>query len=246
MKRLLTILPILSLALAGCYREPYADAYITPNPAYVGEEISYTNISHAANYVEWNLGDGTTSTAYNVLHYYNDPGFYNVDLKAFGTKGDVNIASFVVEVIGSEVKIIVQLWTDVSEPDGYLLPEASVILYPTLDDWINQTNAVGERFTNQYGECIFSGLSNQRYYVDVWEQNHHNYWLAEEDVGWIETQVLEGIYDHTFVAFVDYDENMKKSAMVTRPESREMLKQEGNSNSKRDLKINKITKSKKK
>ncbi len=45
MKRLLTILPILLLAVAGCQREPYADANITPNPAYVGEDIEFTNLS---------------------------------------------------------------------------------------------------------------------------------------------------------------------------------------------------------
>jgi hypothetical protein len=246
MKRLLTISAILSLALAGCYREPFAEAVISPNPAYVGEEVSFTNISYAANGVEWSFGDGTTSSVYNVIHYYDDPGFYNVDLKAFGTKGDVNIASYVLEVIGSEVKIIVKLWTPEGEPEGYLLEGASVILYPTLDDWIDQTNSVGERFTNQYGECIFSGLSNRRYYVDVWEQSHHNYWLAEEDVGWIETQQLEGLYDHTFIAYVDYDPDMKKSAMTARPDSREMLKKEGNTNASRNLKINKVSKPKKK
>mgnify|MGYP001271698686 CR=1 FL=1 len=37
MKRLLLILPILLLLLAGCHKDPYADAIITPNPAYVGE-----------------------------------------------------------------------------------------------------------------------------------------------------------------------------------------------------------------
>ena len=244
MKRILTILPILSLVMAGCLREPFADAFITPNPAYVGEDITFTNISENTDYVEWEMGDGSTSSSFDVIHYYNDPDFYDVNLVAFGVKGGVHSSSFIVEVIGSELKIIVQLWTPVDEPDGYFLEGASVILYPTLDDWVFQTNPVAELFTNTAGECIFDGLSYQRYYVDVWEANHDNYLLAEEDVAWIETQELPGAYDHTFIdhtfiAYVDYYENGKKS--TSRSSSKEKVLQEGFQGEKRDLKINKIT-----
>ncbi len=240
MKRLLTILPILSLALAGCIKEPFADAIITPNPAYVGEDIEFTNITDNTDYVEWEMGDGSTSSAFNVVHYYNDPDFYDVKLTAFGVKGGVHSSSFIVEVMGSELKIIVQLWTPDGEPDGYYLEGASVILYPTLDDWVNETNPSSELFTNSAGECVFDGLSYQRYYVDVLEANHDNYLLAEEDIGWIETQELPGAYYHTFIAYVDYYESGKKS--TSRSSQREMVMQEEFKGEKRDLKINKITK----
>ena len=240
MKRLLTILPILSLALAGCIREPFADAIITPNPAWVGEDIEFNNISDNTDYVEWEMGDGSTSSAFNVIHYYNDPGFYDAKFTAFGDKGGAHMSSFIVEVIGSELKIIVQLWTPVGEPDGYYLEGASVILYPTLDDWVNETNPSVELFTNSAGECVFDGLSYQRYYVDVWEANHDNYLLAEDDIVWIETRELYGADYHTFIAYVDYYEIGKKS--TSRSSQREMVMQEEFKGEKRDLKINKISK----
>lgn len=211
MKRLLTILPILALIIAGCSREPFADGIIEPSPAYVGEDVVFTDLSTNTDYVEWDFGDGYSSSDYQAYHYYVDPGFYDVRLRAFGTKGGVNTASFVVEVWGAELKVVVQLWTPADEPEGYYVQGASVILYPTLDDWINETNPVGELFTNQYGEVTFTDLSYQRYYVDVWEQNHDNYQLAAEDVGWIETQMLEGAFFQTFIAFVDYYPDGKKS-----------------------------------
>jgi len=243
MKRLLTILPILTLAIAGCYREPYADAIISPNPAYVGEDINFNNISSNTEYTEWEMGDGSTSTAFNVTHFYYDPGLYDVTLRAFGSKSDVNIASFVVEVIGSELKIVVQLWTPIDEPEGYYLEGASVILYPTLDDWKFETNPVAELYTNTAGECTFDGLSYQSYYVDVWEQNHHNYWLAEDDVEFIETQELHGAYYHTFIAYVDYDPGTKKSASTSasRSAQKEWIMLQGPKGEKRDLKTNKIS-----
>ena len=211
MKRLLNILPILALLIASCNREPYADGDIQPNPAYVGENVTFRDFSSNTDYVEWDFDDGYTSSNFIATHYYVDPGFYDVKLRAFGTKGGVNTASFSVEVWGAELKIIVQLWTPANEPEGYYVQGASVILYPTLDDWINETNPVGELFTNQYGEVTFANLSYQHYYVDVWEANHDNYQLAAEDVGFIETDPLKGAYYQIFIAYVDYYPDGKKS-----------------------------------
>jgi PKD repeat protein len=220
MKRLLIILPILSLVLAGCYREPYADAYITPSLAFVGEDIHFTNASVNTDYVEWDMGDGTTSSAYNVNHFYYDPGSYYVNLRAFGHSNGVSVASFVVDVIGSEIEIVVKEFFD-----EYYVEGASVVLYATYDDWLNFENPVGEeQFSNQYGECYFSNLSYHKYYVDVWEASHDNWYLGEDNPEqWIETQQLPGGWDHTFIAYVNYYEpTAKKSASLTRPATREL------------------------
>ena len=132
------------------------------------------------------------------------------------------------------------IWTPEGEPDGYYIEGASVILYPTLEDWRNETNPVDEQFTNYAGECFFEDLSYQSYYVDVWEADHDNYTLAAEDVGWIETQELHGLYDHTFVAYVDYYSSAKKS--TSRAGQKDLMMMEGSKGDKRPLKINKITK----
>ena len=214
MKRLLLILIVLPLLATSCYDEPYADASITPNPAYVGETINFLNLSQNTGDVEWDLGDGGTSSSNNLDYFYYDPGTYNVKLKAYGDKNYVDFATFPVEVIGSELTVVVRLWTDIDagEAPGYLLPNARVRLYPTLTDWNEETNMAVEGFSNSVGEVTFDNLSYQRYYVDVWEANHDNYTLAGEDVGFIETAELEGIYYWTFDALVDYYPNGKKSA----------------------------------
>ena len=212
MKRILTILPILSLIVMGCKREPFADASISVNPAYVGEYVTFKSYSTNTDYVEWDMGDGYTYDLPEIDHYFVDPGWYDVQLKAFGVKGGVDVAIFPVEVIGAELTVVVRLWTDINEPLGALLPDARVRLYPTLTDWEQETNLVVEAYTDSYGECTFDNLSYQRYYIDVMKGTFYdNYTLASEDVGWIETDMLEGIYLWTFEAMVDYYPGGKKS-----------------------------------
>lgn len=236
MKRFLTILPILSLLVISCNREPIADAIISPNPAYVEDLINFTNVSVNADHFEWNFGDGTTSTAFNASHAYSDPGLYLVTLKAFGRKGGVSTATFEVDVIGSQLKVIVREYEQ-----EYYVPDASVILYPSLQDWIDETNPVDEQFTNANGECMFTGLRYQRYYVDVWEQDHDNYTLAAESVDWIETQLLEPGYDHTFVAWVDYYPPAAKKS-TSRMKQKKQMMEEGGKDEPRQLKPNEFSK----
>jgi len=239
MKRLLYILPILVTIIAGCQREPYADGIITPNPAYVGEDVEFRDLSLHSDAVDWDFGDGTGSSNYVAYHRYIDPGYYDASLRAYGTKGGVNTWPFTVEVIGSELTVVVQLWTPEGSAPGYFVQGASVILYPTLDDWIDQTNPVGELFTNQYGKCTFTDLSYQIYYVDIWEANHDNYTLAADDVAFIESPMLLGTVLWEWTFYVDYYPDKKKS--TARSADRKEMMEQGAIGPKRELKKNYIT-----
>ncbi len=222
MKHLLTILAALSLIATACQKDPIANASITPMPAYVGEDITFTNLSSNTDYTEWDMGDGSTSIAYNVIHSYYDPGTYTVNQRSFRDKGGNSSASYMVEVIGSELKIIVQEYFDVGAEPGALIPEAEIYLFYTLEDWDTGDIglATGPFYTNDYGEVTISNLSYQMYYVDAYYRSGNTGWnnwiLGGEDKYWIETQPLTGWEYHTFVAFVDpviYEE--KKSASAT-------------------------------
>lgn len=222
MKHILTILPILSMVLTSCYKEPYADALIYPNPAIAEEIITFKNLSSNTNAVEWDMDDGYYYSSFNVTHYYDTPGFYYVTLKAFGRSSGVSVATFEVEVIGS-LKVIVKEFYD-----EYTVSNARVRLYPTLADWDNETNLVAELYTNDEGSCIFTNLGYQRYYVDVFETWHDNYALGTEEGGeqWIETPLLDPDFYYVFTAYVDvYDTPAKKSATGT-IEKKQMLKEE--------------------
>jgi hypothetical protein len=237
MKRLLIILPILSLLVTACYQEPYADAYISPNPAWVGEDITFTNLSHNTDYSEWTMGDGSSSSSFNVIHFYYDPGYYDVTLRSYGRKGGINVASFEVEVVGSELKVIVKEFVE-----EYFIEGAEVTLFYDYDAWKdwNFDRATETQISNRYGECYFSNLSYQKYYVDVYyrvgNEGYSNELLGFEDpTRWIETPALYGAYDpHIFFAYAEavYFEGLKKSADKTaissggRPAERHELKRQ--------------------
>lgn len=229
MKRLFYIIPILSVILTACHKDPYANATINPNPAWVGEDITFTNLSTDTEYSQWDMGDGTAATSFNVVHYYIDPGQYEVTLNSYGknNKG-VSRATFIVDVTGSELKIVVKEYFD-----EYFIEEASVVLFASQNDWYeaDYDKIVGdEQFTNSIGECWFEGLSSQMYYVDVYyrvgNEGYVNWNLGEEDIGWVETQEVLGGYDHTFIAYVDavtFEDQKKSTGRPTvRPPLREV------------------------
>ena len=179
MKRLLTILPLLSLIVTSCYREPFAEATVDLNPAFVGEYVRFTSLSTNADYVEWDMDDGYTYNTSVVDHYFVDPGQYDVTLRAFGPKRGVSTAVVPMEVIGSEITIEVrEYWEE------FLIPDVEIYLFLTLDDWDtgDLDLAIGPFYTNSYGQVTIDDLSYQRYYVDAYYQ-YGNAALAESPYG---------------------------------------------------------------
>jgi len=99
---------------------------------------------------------------------------------------------------------------------GNVVPDARIILYPTLSDWNNQQNTVVEGFTDANGTAVFSDLDPFVYYVDVWEATHDNYTLASEDVGFIRTPEVLAHRITWFIAYVDVVTHTKGAAAGAR------------------------------
>jgi PKD repeat protein len=200
MKKFIPLLPILVLILGSCEQEPFADFIMSSHRVEVFETVYLTNTSSDnIDYFEWDFGDGTWSDAINVSHYYEQAGIYTITLSGFEGNDLVSRVSQDIEVTTTSLSVIVEEYYD-----HYRVPEASVILYPTLDDWDYQTNAVVEGTTDANGVVVFENLNPVVYYLDVWHASHNNYSLAEEDVAWIRTDPLERDVINEFVAYVDY------------------------------------------
>lgn len=186
--------------LSSCDVQP--DAYFFTNKveAEIGEEILFYNGSHNATDYEWDFGDGTWSDAFEPAHSYSASGVFTVVLSAYSKSGNVDRSYLDIEVMSPtmlEVEVLEYF-------DEYPVAGASVILYPTLSDWDNETNAVIEGFTNSSGKVIFTNLQPRVYYVDVWHQTHNNYTLRDEDVLFIKTDPLLKNELNQFIAWVDY------------------------------------------
>jgi hypothetical protein len=211
MKKLGYLILAFPLIMASCSKDPVADFFVSRNTVDVGELVVFTNNSYDADYFEWDFGDGTRSNSFDASHIYTQEGSYTVTLFAYHGTHRVDKAFTTINVLyPTSLEVIVLEFYD-----EYPVADASVLLYGSLADWNDEYNPLVEGFTNQYGETVFTNLNVQRYYVDVWEAEHHNYWLAEEDVKWIETHVLVPNELNTFFAYVDWVEpetGLKSSA----------------------------------
>ncbi len=65
----------------------YADFLITPNPVQVGEPVSFTNKSYDYDELDWNFGDGNSSSLVHPDHVYTETGAYNVRLTVENDEG---------------------------------------------------------------------------------------------------------------------------------------------------------------
>jgi len=201
MKKIIHILPLLFLIAAACERErePFADFIVSSRQVGVFETVYFTNTSSGnADYFEWDFGDGTWSDALNASHFYEEAGIYQVSLKAYSGSRMVDQVTTEIEVLTTALTVIVEEYSE-----HYRVPDASVILYPTLEDWDFETNSVVEGTTDHNGEVRFVNLNPVIYYADVWHPNHNNYLLADDDVSWITTDPLVIYGENEFVAYVD-------------------------------------------
>lgn len=89
---------------SGCSSLPSGQAPVaafvaSPNPAQVGQTVTFTNQStNSPTSYSWVFGDGATSTATNPTHAYSAPGTYPVVLTATNSNGSSN----------AQVNVIVQ------------------------------------------------------------------------------------------------------------------------------------------
>ena len=190
------------IMLSSCDTQPDSYFFTDKIKAEIGEEIFFFNGSHNATEFEWNFGDGTWSDAYEPAHSYSSSGIFTVILSAYSKSGNVDRSYLDIEVVSpTMLEIEVLEWYD-----EYPVAGASVRLYPTLNDWDNETNLVVEGFTNSSGKVIFTNLQPRVYYVDVWHVNHNNFAFRNEEDGlqYMMTYQLLKNELNQFIAWVDY------------------------------------------
>jgi hypothetical protein len=205
MKKIIYLSLVLPLILFSCEMSPNAYFSASPGDPVVGEEVWFTNESENVASFEWDFGDGFISNEANPVHRFNSTGTFTVILKVWSGSGLSDEAS-----LSLNVKIPTLLEVEVLEYyDEYPVEGASVVLYPTLTDWENETHSVSEGFTDSDGKTVFAGLDNIVYYLDVWETTHDNYALKAEDLGFIRTSEIIPNKINRFVAYVDYVEHSK-------------------------------------
>jgi len=212
MKRIIYLFLLLPLLLISCEKTPIASFFTDTNDPVVGMPVAFSNNSHNSDKFEWDFGDGYISDEVNPVHTFTATGSFDVTLTATSKSGLSDKA-----ILTLNIAIPTLLEIEVREYYSEdVVPNASIILYPSLNDWNAQTNSVVEGFTDNDGVAVFSDLDPMIYYVDVLEKTHDNYTLANEDVGFIKTPKIVPHKINRFIAWVDIVDHSKGVAKGTR------------------------------
>lgn len=212
MKRIIYLFLLLTSLLISCEKNPIASFSTDTNDPVVGLPISFNNNSHNSDRFEWDFGDGYISDEVNPIHTFTATGTFDVTLTAISEGGLSDKA-----ILTLDIAIPTLLEIEVREYyNEDIIPNASIILYTTINDWNDQKHSVIEGFTDNDGVAVFSDLDQIVYYVDVWEATHDNYALAAEDVGFIKTPKILTHKINRFIAWVDIADHSKSSVKGTR------------------------------
>ncbi len=204
MKNLYLLLFIIPFILISCEKHPVSSFYSSEIRVIVNEDVYFTNTSLDAGYYEWDFDDGSSSRAINTVHFWENPGVYSVSLSAYSDKYMDRSYQEITVLPSTDLEIEVLEYYD-----KYPIENASVILYGSYQDWLDENNMLVEGFTDENGMVVFSNLEVKRYYIDVWEDYHNNNTMAEEDPGFIETYILHEGEVNYFLAWVDYTGSLK-------------------------------------
>jgi PKD repeat protein len=212
MKKIFYLVFILPMFLLSCEKKPEASFYLDGDIFQISQDIVFINNSHNATRYEWDFGDGYISNESQPVHSYQLAGTYEVVLTAISKNGGENKTSMSITLVEPSLLVVEVL----EYYSGNPVSGASVILYPSLADWDNQTNMIIEGITASDGVIVFANLDPIAHYVDVWEQNHDNFGLRQEDVGFIQTPKVVPNTVQWFVAYVDIVQHTKGDGRVVR------------------------------
>jgi PKD repeat protein len=212
MKRIFYLSIILTAFLLACERTPEAHFSVDKIEPEVGQDVFFNNESHNAVEFEWDFGDGFISSVANPVHVFTGTGTFEVMLTVYSGSGLSDKATITIEV-----KIPTLLEITVFEYyDDYIVPGASVRLYPTLPDWEDEKNLTSEGYTDANGIVVFSHLGPYIHYADIWEKDHNNYDLKDEDIDFIRTPEIIPNMINRWDALVDYTGGTKGSRSLDR------------------------------
>ena len=229
MKKIIYLSLAIPLLLLSCESTPEAFFFTDTTEPEVGHEVFFTNDSRNAKKFEWDFGDGYISNDKNPVHIYTATGTFEVKLTAISKSGLSDEATLILDVM---IPTLLEIEVVENNDNEYVVPDASVRLYPTLPDWDNETNLETEGFTDASGIVVFSNLEPFVYYVDVWEETHDNWGLGMASADWIRTPEILPHKINRFIAWVDVVSHAKgtgrgdRTVVIKRIESKVVNKRQ--------------------
>jgi len=121
-------------------QEARADFYVPLDPILVGTEVFLANNSQLSESWSWDFGDGNTSTEFQPVHIWEQPGIYAVELTASSRNcSDILVRNVTVEtatgVQGDPSAEALRVWNS---------PNAIVVTASERIDHVELIDALGQ------------------------------------------------------------------------------------------------------
>ena len=167
----LAILSVI-LILSACKKPPEASFTHTSDSYEEGDTVSFMSTSTDANDLEWDFGDGITSTDQSPFHIYNSTGTYTVSLSVSNDDGSDESS----ESVTIKDPTILAFFVIEGQSDT-VITNCSVMIFETEDDLYNLENAVGGGLTNIEGYIDFYHAKPIVYYLYAVKEMVNGTWF---------------------------------------------------------------------
>ncbi len=146
-----TVAPVLK----SCFNTDY-DTY------YTNEAIYFDNCSLYADSYYWDFGDGQNATEQEPMHYYTQPGVYEVALTVYKNRESATSYITITVLQSTNLNVLIKYdGTDTPVENAY------IELFENSYDWDNFLNVKASGYTDVSGIVEFVNLKTIRYWVSV-------------------------------------------------------------------------------
>jgi len=214
MERKFTLLLILfvSFVYNACNEDndpPVISSFAVNDIVDAGYDLQFENLSSNASAYLWDFGDGTQSTQFEPIKFYEQGGNYTVTLTAYSqfNRTDKDVSSMVITVLPATILDVRVLFNGTN----IAVTNCSVRLYTSQQDWANETNLLIEGSTDNTGIIIFYYLDPIRHYIDAYKQDATgNGYYSNWDLDYI-TDPLTRNQVNAYDIFVEFKPNRKRT-----------------------------------
>lgn len=202
---------LIGLTFTHCFKNdppPVRAGFSAPTLVDAGEYITFDNLSSNAGSYQWDFGDGNGSFEYEPTYYYQEAGLYTVTLTAFSQHNyDEDVSQMTIEVLpATELDILVMY-----EGSDVPVPNCSVRLYETENDWANETNILIDGYTDSQGYVLFTYLQPIKYYIDAYKDDNGGFY-CNWNLGYI-TDPLIAHTTNAYNIYVEYVSGKKRKTL---------------------------------
>ncbi|MBL7113018.1 MAG: PKD domain-containing protein [Bacteroidales bacterium] len=160
------------LMFSACKKPPEASFTHSSDNYEEGDTVNFISTSTDANSLDWDFGDGSTSTDESPMHIYNSTGTYTVSLTATNDDGSDEAS----ESVTIKDPTILAFFVTEGQSET-VITNCGVMLFETEDDLYNLENIKAGGYTDSDGYIDFYHAKPIVYYLYAFKEVANGTWF---------------------------------------------------------------------